>query len=165
MKKLLILGVCVLIAGVAVANDLSVVFTDSIVAADTGDVRVDTTYTGSMDISDLDYLTFVAKLSAYQAFKDTNWTDDTFFVNLQHSFDGQTWTTLAALDTLLDNGTGYSVLQINRTDSILYNQVRGMLIHWDSIGVGEGDAALVDSTYGFRKLFQLYINGLDHVAR
>jgi hypothetical protein len=129
------------------ANDVRVLFADTIVAADTGDVRLDTVFTPAMDITDKDEITFYSGLWPYGSWGDTNWTDDSFFVKFQHSPDGKKWTTLAEIDTFLTTDSGWSTLLLGRNDSVLGNYGRGMLVHWDSIGVGEDDGSIIGNAY------------------
>lgn len=160
MKKLTqyLLLLILLLSGSVWANDLTVVFSDSIVPADSNDVRADTVYTDAMRLDPhLGRLQFYSKLVADGAKDDTDFTDDTFFVKLQKSVDSLAWTTFAEIDTFLDSDSGFSVLNLSTTDSVLGYWVRGELIHWDSVGSSEADSTLVNRDAPFYKKLWLYI--------
>lgn len=158
MKMTAVLAVLLLFAGLAAANDLSLVFTDSIVPADSADERADTAYTSAVMLDpSLGRFQFYSKIEAYSNKDDTNWTDDTFFVKLQKSVDGQTWTTSLEIDTFLTNGESFSPLNVSVSDSVYGYYVRGMVVHWDSIGAGEADSALVNRDAPFYKKVWIWV--------
>lgn len=63
---------------------------------------------------------------------DTNWTADTFFVKIQHSFNRSDWG-VWEIDTLLDTGRTISPLNIDAADSVFGPWMRAMFIHKDSM--------------------------------
>jgi len=159
IKKVLVL--VLLLAVTAGANDLRAIFSDSIVPADSGDVRADTVYTPAMDISGYSWLQFYTQIKAYENRSDTNFTDDSFFVYVQYSPDGIIFNAgdTLCIDTFLATGAGWSFQNLTHDDAILGNYMRGMLVHWDSIKVSEADSALVNRGSPFYKEMILWICG------
>lgn len=146
MKKILFwAGLLLALWAVSYANDVSVIYSFSITESDTGTVRADTANTPSIDISGLSHVSFYSVLSAYPATAsiDTNWGNDTFLIYLQYSPNNVTWNAgdTIALDTFLDNGSGWSWLMLDRDTTISGDYIRFKLVHRDSIGVGEVDSA------------------------
>ena len=133
MKKILILAVLLMALSVS-ANDLSVLYTDSIGVADTAiaSKRVDTVYSDPpMYIAGFNQFNFFKSIIPYH--NDTNWATDTFFVKFQHSFDRVNWMT-CEIDTLLDTTSGsIDEFVLKSADSAIGNWGRLMLIHWDSL--------------------------------
>lgn len=131
-KKLFVL--LLLLPVLVGANDLSVVYTDGIgadMAAET--VRDDTVYTNWIDIRGFNSVHFYSKLSPYGSYSDTNFADDTFWVIIQTSFDRIGLKT-HLIDTFLTTDSSWSALKLNTSDYIFGNWMRGMLIHWDTLG-------------------------------
>lgn len=142
MKKWVL--VLLLLCGSASANDLTAVYVDNISVADTvaASERHDTAYSGVMDITGMTNLRFFVNLSA--GINDTNWTNDSFFLKFQHSFDMSNWH-VCEVDTLLDVGSGWSPLNLSAADSVYGNWGRLMLIHKDIL---EADAPdLLNNNY------------------
>ena len=139
------------------ATDLTLFYSDTIQAADTAaaTVRVDTVYSLAMDVRGATRLQFAAALAAAVPGEDTNWTADTFFVKLQHSFDKVNWRVME-IDTLLDTGFGWSVLNPATADSVVGWYSRCMLVHWDSLEATGED--IVDRIYKYKA--SLYINAI-----
>lgn len=158
MRKSLLTLLTILAFSSVSATDLSVVYIDTILAADTAitNVRADTVYTGSMDFGKWRYMQFYVDLQAtgQSVNVDTNWAADTFFVDVQHSFDRVNWVTVE-VDTLLTSGTGVPVLNIDRDGSVVGNWLRGRFIHWDSMETTQ--PSLLNNKY--EKKMILYING------
>lgn len=157
MKKLLL--VLMLLPCLVGATDLYVVLLDSIIGADTAaeTVRCDTVYSPVERLASGDFgpnvIHFFSVLAADGVNPDTNWADDTFFVKFQTSCDLVTWDT-REVDTLLDNGSGWSTLVMDADTSYFGSWGRAMLIHWDTVGADSPD--LEDNAY--RKKLQLYIS-------
>lgn len=137
-----------------VPEPLTLSFTDNISTADSvaAATRVDTAWSGLMNLAGLNRLQFYVDLEAGSA-GDTNWTADTFFVKFQSSFDGDTWLTYE-LDTLLDIGTGYPALVLLSSDSVFGFYGRAMLVHWDSM-----EAAAEIQGNNYYKNMTLYVKG------
>jgi len=158
MKSKLLIAVLLVLPALIAASDVSVQYKDSITASDSVAVRIDTAFTPTVYVGNKEGFQFFPKVSAYtetQYANDTNWTDDSLFIKVQFSFDLSTWVTFE-VDTLLDNGSGTLRLTLLRNDSTLFGDwMRGLLIHHDSIGVGEADSALVNGP-AYYKFFELF---------
>lgn len=159
MKKcLLVLMVLMLLPCMGWATDLNVVLIDSIVGADTANatVRLDTVWSPARRLSTgyfgPNVIHFFSVLSAVPYHTDTNWVDDTFFVKFQTSCDLVTWDT-REVDTLLDNGSGWSTLVIDADTSYFGSWGRAMLIHWDTIGSGDSPGIEDNAYYKQLKLW------------
>lgn len=135
------------------ANDIVINYTDSIAGADTANstVRCDTVYSDAFDITDYNRFVFFTELTG-DPYYDTAWADDTFWIDFQHSLNQSDWRTVL-VDTLLADGTGWSVLNWNTTDSIIGNWGRARLIHWDTLGADT--PGIEDNVY--KKKLQLWI--------
>lgn len=159
MKKwLLVLMLLPLISG---ATDLNVVLIDSIVGADTANatVRCDTAYSPAYRLASGNFgpnvIHFFSVLAgAGVPHSDTDWVADTFFVKFQTSCDRVTWDT-REVDTLLDNGSGWSSLVMDADTSYFGSWGRAMLIHWDTIGAADSPD-IEDNAY--YKRLQLWIS-------
>lgn len=138
------------------AADLTVILEDSVIAADSTGRRYDTVYTPSMYIGDFDYLSFYSEVQPWQI-RDTDFTDDVFYVNFQHSPDGKRWYTSLELDTFTTTDSSYAVDILSRDDSVFGNWGRGMFIHTDSMTTGDGGTGIKDSV--FYKICKLWIFG------
>ena len=147
MKKLIGAAlICVLAFGNVGAQTAQITYVDDFVAADTAlnSERLDTAFSSYFDIAGWTSLQFFAEL---QNVDDTNWVNDTFWVDFQHSFDGNTWHT-CLVDTLLDVGVGWSVLTLERADSVIGNYGRARLIHYDKLEAT--GPALFENEYIYR---------------
>lgn len=158
MKKLLML-IMLSLPIATPATDLSVIYIDTINSGDTAiaTVRLDTVFTPILSFAEWRYMQFYVDLQASPPNAggvDTNWATDTFFINVQHSFDRTNWVTVE-VDTLFDAGTGVPVLNFDKDATIVGPWLRGMFIHKDSLEAS--GTALVDNTYS--KNMVLYING------
>ncbi|HET6455528.1 MAG TPA: hypothetical protein VFI02_14075 [Armatimonadota bacterium] len=147
------------LVGVVNANDLRVILTDEIEAADTAAtaLRYDTAYSIEWDIRGWTDYSFYSRVvpSTLPGDNDTNFTDDTVFVKFQHSFTGGEWRT-SEVDTLFPPDSGWSVLTLSRADSALGNWGRAMFIFKDST---EATApGLFGNTY--EKMCELWISFL-----
>lgn len=151
MKRLLLILMLTALPYVSGANDLSVIYNDSISATDSiaATVRQDTVFTPWVDIRGYKAIHFYSYLVPY--FTDTNWTNDTFFINAQTSFNRIGLKTYL-VDTFLTSDSSWSPLKLNTTDSIFGNWMRGMLIHKDSM---EAAADIKGNEY--KKEFKLWI--------
>lgn len=137
------------------AEDMNMVFSDSIIPADSADVRFDTAFTEWRSIAEYNKIQFYSRLLAIPGFDDTNWVDDTFWINVQTSFNRVAVKT-HLVDTFLDNSSSWSPYVLTATDSVFGPWIRGMVIHWDSIDVGDADSALVNRARSFKKNVQFW---------
>lgn len=156
MKKLIGAAlICVLAFGSVGAQTAQITYTDDFVAADTAlnSERIDTVFSPLFDIAGWTSLQFFVDL---EKAADTNWTDDTFFVDFQHSFDGDTWNT-CLVDTLLDVGVGWSVLTLERADSVIGNYGRARMIHYDKLEAT--GPALFENEYTYLLKFWMSYKG------
>ena len=131
------------------ANDLDVLYTDSISVADTAitSIRADTVYSAAMDIRWQNQFNFYKSIIPFNG-SDTNWVNDTFFVKFQHSFDRANWFT-CEIDTLLDTSIGtIDEFVLKTSDSVVGNWGRLMMIHWDSLETTQ--PGLLSNAYKYR---------------
>lgn len=162
MKKFILSLILVsLVASMGFATDMTLLFSDSITAADSADVRNDTVLSVVYDIRDYKVMNFYSYLRDYLNLDDTNFVDDSFFVYLQFSADGYTWEAgdTLCLDTFLDSDSGWSWLGIDRDTANIGNFIRVELVHYDSIGIGAADSALVNRDAPFWKELYVWITG------
>lgn len=160
MKKLLLAAVLFLGAVTPLqaepSGTFSVLFEDIIVVADSKNVRIDTVFSAWQDLGVGRFLHY--GVQAISGIIDTAWGDDSLFFDLQLSFDGSlaTMTSILELDTL--NGVGGTVgaTVIDADATMLPRWGRLRIIHRDSIGVGEADAALVDTSPTYEKTLKLW---------
>ena len=151
MKKLWI-GLLVLMLSAAVmANDLSVVHYDTIVAADKAEMNVDTVYTNAMDVRDL--TKFAISVGWGKMSPGKNWASDTIMVvEMQYSLDKLDWRTMAtdiattvaiaAADTII-----YSTTWFGRDTGNFANYIRlKFAIQKDTLATAV-DSALVGNVY------------------
>ncbi len=166
MKRLILLGILLLMAVPASADDISIIYADTITADDTGTVRVDTVWS-PWRLMPYDrrassrFFNFAVDIAARG--NDTNWGDDSMFVNLQLAFNSSD-TSLAAtpvvtieLDTLLDVGAVIQEDLLDADATVLPPWGRLLFIHTDSIGVGEADSALAANAV-YTKTIKLWYN-------
>ena len=133
MKKLIfILGVLVLIQPTQAKDIRDIVYKDSITAADTngsGTQTFDTTFRNWVKVDGATQINTFVRLIPNGDVIDTNFADDTFFVNVQFSFDKVIIVSTVKLDTLFDDTdvqTGPGDLVAN---DIVGDFMRAMLIH------------------------------------
>lgn len=161
MKRLILLGILLLFAIPASPNDITIIYADTITAADTGTVRVDTVFSSWIRMPQdrraaSRFFNFQVDIVA--GTNDTNWANDTMFVKLQMAFNSSV-TTLAAspvttfeIDTLLDVGTVIQEDILDADATVLPPWGRLLFIHTDSIGVGEADSALTANAVYTKKI-------------
>ena len=157
MKKLLM--ALVLMVSPVLANDITVDYADTITTADSNTVRVDTVFSDWIRMGTGRFLNL--GVHVYADGNDTNWTDDSMFVKLQLNFDGSpnSARTTFEVDTILDVGS--LLIQEDLLDAdatVLPPYGRLMFIHWDSIGTGEADSALVAGSAIYKKKIKLWYN-------
>jgi hypothetical protein len=130
-------------------------YSDQITVADTGTIRYDTTYSDWEYVSDGRFFQFGVQMAAGGG-KDTNWIDDSFFFELQFSFDKLASATRnVKIDTLLDNGAAIGTTIFDTDADILPPWFRLRVIHKDSIGTGAADSALCHNTIPYTKTFSV----------
>lgn len=154
MKKyllaMLVMSISVPQGHLVFAGDKIVLLTDSISAADTtavtvGAVRADTAYSDVFKIQGATRIQFFIDMIGLGN-NDTNWVDDTFWIDIQHSFDKTNWR-LFLVDTLLANGVGWSKLNATAADSIIGDYARVRFIHWDSLDLNGDYTGLFENVY------------------
>lgn len=159
LRGVLLACVMVVLAGTVSAFDRHLVFSDSITPADSLAVRHDTAYS---DIFNLFGRMFQCgtRIAENGGDDDTEWVEDTFFINLQSSFDrnGTVWIT-HAVDTHTTNGYQTSTMNLDRDATVIGNFGRIMMIHRDSIDAGEADSAAVNRARPFKKKITMYLYG------
>ena len=134
MKKLILILCLGMIAGSVETKDIPTIFyKDSILATDTvgsGTQTFDTTFSGWVKVGGATQINTYVRLLPYGGTViDTNFTNDTFFVNVQFSFDKVNIVATAQLDSLYDAEsvqTGAGDLTAN---DIVGFYMRSMLIH------------------------------------
>ena len=133
MKKLIfILGVLVLIQITQAKDIKEIVYRDSVTAADTngnGTQTFDTTFGNWAKVDGATRIMAFVRLVPNRDVIDTNFADDTFFVNVQFSFDKIIIVKTVRLDTLLDDGNVQTGAVDLIADSIVADFMRPMLIH------------------------------------
>lgn len=134
MKRLVFLVVMILMAVPVLSNDITVNYRDSISAADTtgaGTQRFDTTYGEWKKIHGAEKFHFYAKIEALNGVIDTNFANDSFFIDVELTFDkvGGDVTKLFQLDTLLDTDSAWTGNDALSADSLRGNYLRVRFIH------------------------------------
>ena len=136
------------------ANDMSIIFADTIVAADTvlaTSYRVDTVYSPSFRVSDFSRLWFSLSLEAEPT--DTNWANDTFDVAIESSYDDKNWIlfSTAAYQRILKGANDTVDIRpsgIVARDSLNFgNYMRVRWVHRDSISEDASGDALPGNIY------------------
>lgn len=151
MKRLILLGILLLMAVPASANDITLIYADTITASDTGTTRFDTIFSPWIRMPQdrraaSRFFNFQVDVEARG--NDTNWVDDTMFVQLQLAFNSSVQTSAASpvvtieIDTLLDVGAAIQEDLLDADATVLPPWGRLVFIHHDSIAVGEADSAL-----------------------
>lgn len=153
MKKLILL--CMLICGAASAKDVSPInYRDSIGVADTatgaGTTTFDTSFSEWVRIEGARSIHVFVKLVALPTVIDTNFTSDTFFVNVQFSMNNGILSKTVRLDTLLTTDSAYTGADLLVPDSIPGEYMRAMLIH----NTLRRPPAALNKVYG--KMLQFY---------
>ena len=131
MRKLLL---CLLLIGtITQAKDIPTLsYRDSIAVADTsgaGTVTFDTTLSDWVRVDGGRAIHVFVVLKPKPGVIDTNFTSDTFFVNVQFSMNQSVVTKTVRLDTLLDNASVWTGADMMVPDSIAGEYMRAMLIH------------------------------------
>lgn len=146
MKKI-ILTLCLLsMAGATQAEELFVIYDDVITAADSNTVRTNIVYSKWADMGSGRFLNYGVVAESFG--KDTNWVDDSLFYELEMKFGPSSAVVTLELDTLLDVGSATGVTIFDADATVLPAIGRLKVTHWDSIGTGDADSALVaNSTY------------------
>ena len=125
MKRLIILALLCL-AGSVFANDIQVTLRDSISVADTNAARGDTVYSEWVPIHGAQKIhLFVDVFAIGGSAVDTNFADDSFFVDVQLSFDKGNVTKKFLIDTLLDTGLGWPGVADDKADLLAADSLRG----------------------------------------
>lgn len=157
MKKLLMIVVLAMMAlSMPRAEKVSIVYGDTIVAADTGTIRYDTIATPWLDANDGRFFNVAYKCIAWV--HDTNWVDDSLFFEAQFSFDGQVISSTIKIDTLLDNGAGIHATIYDADATLLAPFIRFIFIHQDSIGKGIADSTFLANITPFYKQITFFWN-------
>lgn len=157
MKKLLVIVIVALaIISQSSAEEISIVYGDTIVAADTGTIRYDTIFTPWLDANEGRFFNVAYKCIAWA--HDTNWADDTLLFETQFSFDGQVISSTIKIDTLLDNGSGIHATIYDADATLLAPFIRFLFVHNDSIGAGIADSTFLANITPFYKQITFFWN-------
>lgn len=158
MKKLLLIAVLFLGTVPSHAGELILDYEDIIIPADSKNVRIDTVYSLWKEMSLGRFFNYAIEAMPWASgiWTDTDWTDDSMFFHLEMKLAGSSVTTLIELDTLYDNGGVLGATIYDADATVLPSWARLRLIHWDSIGVGDADSALVDSAKYVKRVKLLY---------
>lgn len=160
MKKLLLLLALLCVTGVQ-ANDISVLYPDTINASDTDGVRFDTVYSARFVPSKFPSYWFKIQIDlAPDGRNDTNFASDTLQCYLQQSYNGFDWSALKTMsDEFVLGGNDTTVaVSTNLHPDTVYTEPywRFMWIYTDSI---TGGTALVGNIY--YKNLKVWINGVE----
>lgn len=125
MKRLIVvLALC--LPTLALAGDMRVVVPDSIAVADTNAARVDTAYSSWVDIAGAEKLQFYTFLRApFPPAKDTNFVNDTFFIDIELSFDKIVVSKLFLVDTMVVTDSGWTGVADDKADLLAADSLRG----------------------------------------
>ena len=156
MKKfILILGLG-LFVGLVTAKDMPHIgLSKTFVDADTL-IWTDTAFGGWVAIEEVSKLHFFAKLSPHFPdgnIRDTNFASDSFFINVQLSFDRVNVVKTVELDTLLNDADVLTGNDLIVSDSIYGGWMRAMIIWRDTANILTS-GAIIGETYG--KTLQLH---------
>lgn len=158
IKKMIIIAAIVFtMASSIAAEEISVIYTDVITAADSATIRTNITYSPWVNMGSGRFFSYGFEVGPYS--NDTNWVDDSLIVELQMKFIGsRTMITLVA-DTVLDamdsSANGNVIIDADATVLPMLGRLK--VTHWDSIAVGEADSALVASAT-YEKLIRFLFN-------
>lgn len=156
MKRLLVLLTLSVLVVSSFANDLPRVnLSRTFVDADTL-IWTDTAFGDWGPIDGATSLHFFVRLGppvADGVIIDTNFAADSFFINVQLSFDRVNISRTFELDTLLDDGNVWTGNDVVVADSIRGNWMRAMIIWRDTTNILTS-GAIIGNTYG--KLFELF---------
>ncbi len=125
MKRLIVvLALC--LPTFALAGDMRVVVPDSIAVADTNAARVDTAYSPWVTMAGANKLQFFPFLRApFPPAVDTNFSNDTFFVDVELSFDKIVVSKLFLVDTMITTDSGWAGLADDKADLLAADSLRG----------------------------------------
>lgn len=128
MKKLLLL--LMLLPVMAGANDLQVVLSHTIVAADTIATAVicDTAESPIVDIRDSRYVQFFSTIEASGVTVVPGYTNDSFHVDFMTSADRSTWI-VHEIDTFLTIGSSWSPLNMDADATVFGNWAKARVIY------------------------------------
>lgn len=162
MKKIIMLILLLaVLAPVSQATDVSAVFIDTFSVEDTiaAATELDSIFSGWFPTGDYSRFQFYLMLKPYENYAVPKLTNDTFFIEIQHSFDRYiTWP--MKIDTLLDTSTVglRDEFQLIASDSVIGEWMRLVLIHWDETEADSPDS--VDLIRAVRAV--LYITGRQY---
>ena len=158
MKKLFLIMLLSLFAMPIQAGDdfFSIIFEDIITAADTNTVRTTVLYSPWREMKTGRFLSFASRAEAYS--NDTNWGDDSLWFDFQMKFSKSSTILTFEIDTLLTIGDAFSPLLLDADATVLPTFGRFRFTHWDSIGTGDADSALVNTLIPYSKKVTLFYN-------
>jgi len=153
MKKIVVLLIlCAVSAGAKDIPDIQ--FRDSISAADTNAARADTVYSSWEYIEGALKLNFYHWLLPYSGVIDTNFTNDSFFVDYQLSMNKRIVIITDELDTFVTTDSGWAGNDALNADSLRGDYLRIRMIHRaPDPTVGDGNPFL-NKVYG--KILKIY---------
>ena len=156
MKKLILILGLGLFVGLVTAKDMPhIALARTFVDADTL-IWTDTAFGGWVSIEGVTQLHFFAKLGPPfpdGSIIDTNFASDSFFINVQLSFDRVTVVKTVELDTLLNDANVFTGNDLILSDSIYGGWMRAMIIWRDTANILTS-GAIIGKTYG--KTLQLH---------
>ncbi len=126
MKKLILILGILLLPALSLAGEMRVIVPDSISVADTNTARVDTAYSSWVPIQGAQKLQFYTFLRApFPPAKDTNFANDTFFIDIELSFDKIVVSKLFLVDTMLTTDSGWTGIADDKADLLDADSLRG----------------------------------------
>lgn len=139
MKKILIILFLFFGTNIAQSGDqfgkFQISYFDTVLGSDSGQIRVDTSYS-KWEVLLGRFLNFASEVIG--GARDTNFVDDSMFIDLQLSYDGRTLVTIE-IDTALDNVSLVLDETIYDADATALPPLgRLRFIHYDSFPVGTG---------------------------
>ncbi len=144
VKRFLVAILLCFAVSTANANDMHAVVTITIAAVDTaaGAVVADTAFSGEIDIRGFRYLQFYSSIDTIlNSGLMLNYTNDTFFVDLQTSADRIVWTDIHEVDTFLTGGTSFSPLNLDADATVFGNWIRCRFIYLgDALAADQPDS-------------------------
>lgn len=157
MKKLFLIAIVLIVLfstslfAQAYDGKFSVDYWDTLYPADSGTIKIDTMHSSSMLMAGrfFDFL-----VNVISGTNDTNFVDDSMFIDLQMCYDGITWKTIE-IDTALDTGRAIQEDLLDADATVLPPFGRMRFIHWDSIKDAEG---VIDTSI-YNKKIELFWDG------
>jgi hypothetical protein len=126
MKKLILTLGLLCLPLFASAGDIRVVLPDSIAVADTNAARVDTAYSSWVSMAGAQKLQFYTFLRPpAPPATDTNFVNDTFFVDIELSFDKIVVSKLFLVDTMVTTDSGWAGVADDKADLLAADSLRG----------------------------------------